>query len=114
MGRQKTELLKGKLKRILLALVGDAAHDETAHEARPRALTADGHLRAVPLHAHRSILRAVGLCPDQPVTSIVNTVRDLLTQRPVGSDIGIALAWCLGILVLAYIFAGTAYRRRIG
>ena len=49
----------------------------------------------------------------QPVTSIVNTIRDLLTQRPVGTDIWIALAWCVGILIVAYIFANISYRRRI-
>ena len=50
---------------------------------------------------------------NQPVTSIVNTIQDLFAQRPVGSDIWIALAWCLGILVLAYVFAMAVYRRKI-
>jgi ABC-2 type transport system permease protein len=50
---------------------------------------------------------------NQPVTSIVNTIRDLYTQQPVGSDIWIALAWCLGILVVAYGFAMVIYRRKI-
>jgi len=49
----------------------------------------------------------------QPVTSIVNTIRDLLTQQPVGTGIWTALAWCAGILVVAYIFANISYRRRI-
>jgi ABC-2 type transport system permease protein len=49
----------------------------------------------------------------QPVTSIVNAIRDLFTQQPVGTDIWIALAWCVGILVIAYMFANVAYRRRI-
>jgi len=49
----------------------------------------------------------------QPVTSIVNTIRALFTQQPVGSDIWIALAWCAGILVVAYVFATIFYRRRI-
>ncbi len=49
----------------------------------------------------------------QPVTSIVNTIRDLFTGQPVGTDIWIALAWCVGILIVAYIFANIAYRRRI-
>ena len=50
---------------------------------------------------------------NQPVTSIVNTIQDLFAQRPVGSDIWIALAWCLGILVLAYVLAMAVYRRKI-
>ncbi len=49
----------------------------------------------------------------QPVTSIVNTIRGLFTQQPIGTDIWIALAWCVGILIVAYIFATITYRRRI-
>jgi ABC-2 type transport system permease protein len=49
----------------------------------------------------------------QPVTSIVNTIRDLFTRQPVSTDIWIALAWCLGILIVAYTFAMLTYRRRI-
>jgi ABC-2 type transport system permease protein len=48
----------------------------------------------------------------QPVTSIVNTIRDLFTQQPVGTEIWTALAWCVGILVVGYGFAKLAYRRR--
>jgi ABC-2 type transport system permease protein len=49
----------------------------------------------------------------QPVTSIVNTIRDLFTLQPVSADIWIALAWCVGILVVAYAFAVVTYRRKI-
>jgi ABC-2 type transport system permease protein len=49
----------------------------------------------------------------QPVTSIVNAIRDLFAQQPVGTDIWTALAWCAGILAVAYTFANIAYRRRI-
>jgi ABC-2 type transport system permease protein len=48
----------------------------------------------------------------QPVTSIVNTIRDLFTQQPVGTAIWTALGWCVGILIVAYIFANISYRRR--
>jgi ABC-2 type transport system permease protein len=50
---------------------------------------------------------------NQPVTSIVNTIRDLFARQPVGAGIWTALAWCVGILVVAYVVAGFAYRRRI-
>jgi ABC-2 type transport system permease protein len=50
---------------------------------------------------------------NQPVTSIVNAIRDLFAQQPVGTEIWIALAWCVGILIGAYIFAMVIYRRRI-
>jgi ABC-2 type transport system permease protein len=49
----------------------------------------------------------------QPVTSVVNTIRDLFARQPVGTDIWTALAWCVGILVVAYVFATISYRRRI-
>jgi ABC-2 type transport system permease protein len=49
----------------------------------------------------------------QPVTSIVNAIRDLFAQQPVGTDIWVALAWIVGLLVVAYAFAMVAYRRRI-
>jgi ABC-2 type transport system permease protein len=49
----------------------------------------------------------------QPVTSLVNTIRGLFTRQPIGTDIWIALAWCIGILAIAYIFAVITYRRRI-
>lgn len=50
---------------------------------------------------------------NQPVTSIVNTIQNLFAERPVGGDIWVALAWCVGILVVAYIFAMIAYRRKL-
>jgi len=49
---------------------------------------------------------------NQPVTSIVNTIRDLLTQQPAGTSIWIALAWCLGILIVAYALAMATYHRK--
>lgn len=49
---------------------------------------------------------------NQPVTSIVDTIRDLLAQRPVSSSIWVALAWCLGILMVAWAAATAVYRRR--
>lgn len=49
----------------------------------------------------------------QPVTSIVDSIRDLFSGQPVGSDVWVALAWCVGILVVAYIFAMAIYRRKI-
>jgi ABC-2 type transport system permease protein len=48
---------------------------------------------------------------NQPVTSIVNTIRDLLAQQPVSSGIWVALAWCVGILVVAYALAMATYRK---
>ena len=49
----------------------------------------------------------------QPVTSIVNSIRDLFAGQPLGSDIWVALAWCVGILVVAYALALATYHRKI-
>ncbi|MCR3750409.1 ABC transporter permease [Lentzea californiensis] len=50
---------------------------------------------------------------NQPVTSIVNALRALYTEQPVGTGIWIALAWCAGILVVGYVLATITYRRKI-
>ncbi|MDP5227075.1 MULTISPECIES: ABC transporter permease [Arthrobacter] len=50
---------------------------------------------------------------NQPVTAIVNTIRNLFAQQPVGDGIWVALAWLVGILVVAYAFAVAIYRKKI-
>ncbi|GAT74608.1 ABC transporter, permease protein [Microbacterium sp. HM58-2] len=50
---------------------------------------------------------------NQPVTSIVNTIQALFAGQPAGSDIWVALAWCVGILVVAYVLAMVSYRKKI-
>lgn len=64
----------------------------------------------VPTKTMPSVVRA--FAENQPVTSIVESVRSLLNSTPMGNDIWIALAWCIGILVIAYIFAMRAYNRK--
>ena len=50
---------------------------------------------------------------NQPVASIVIAIRDLLAGQPVGTDIWIALAWCVDVLVVAYLVAMATYRRTV-
>ncbi len=50
---------------------------------------------------------------NQPVTSIVETIRALLSKQPVGNEIWIALSWCVGITVVAYFFAMKVYKKRM-
>jgi ABC-2 type transport system permease protein len=64
----------------------------------------------VPTHTMPGPVRA--FAEHQPVTSIVDTIRDLFTQRPVGGDIWTALAWCVGIIIVACMFAMLTYRRK--
>ncbi|MDP9866937.1 hypothetical protein [Streptosporangium brasiliense] len=47
------------------------------------------------------------------MTSIVNAIRALFIGQPVGTDVWVALAWCVGILVVAYAFAMRTYHRKI-
>lgn len=49
----------------------------------------------------------------QPVTSIVDTIRALLAGEPVSGEVWVALAWCVGILVVAHVAATALYRRRV-
>jgi ABC-2 type transport system permease protein len=64
----------------------------------------------VPTESMPSGVRA--FAENQPVTSIVDAIRALLSRKPVGNDIWIALAWCLGIMIVAYIFAMRVYKKR--
>lgn len=64
----------------------------------------------VPTESMPSGVRA--FAENQPVTSIVNAIRALLSNQPVGNDIWVALAWCLGIMIVAYIFAMRVYKRK--
>ncbi len=64
----------------------------------------------VPTETMPPVVRA--FANNQPVTAIVDAIRSLLAGQPVASDIWAALAWCLGILIVAYIFAMRAYKRK--
>ena len=64
----------------------------------------------VPTESMPSVVRA--FAENQPVTSIVEAMRSLLAGQPVGNDIWVALAWCLGILIVAYLFAMRVYKRK--
>src|SRR6266508_3527950 len=65
----------------------------------------------VPTETMPSAVRA--FAENQPVTSIVNAIRALLSSQPVGNDIWVALAWCVGIMLVAYVFAMRAYKKRV-
>ncbi len=48
---------------------------------------------------------------NQPITLIVDTVRSLLLDQPVGPEGWQALAWCLGILLVFVPLSVSLYRR---
>ncbi len=49
---------------------------------------------------------------NQPVTSIVNAIRALLEGKPVGSELWIALAWCVGLIILTNVIGMYVYKRK--
>lgn len=51
---------------------------------------------------------------NQPVTSIVNTIRALWYGGPIGNDIWTALAWCIVIMLISYFFASKQFKRQLG
>lgn len=66
----------------------------------------------VPTETMPKIVRA--FAENQPVTSIVNAIRSLLYKGEVGNDIWTALAWCIGIMFIAYFFAIKEFKRKLG
>ncbi|AYY13279.1 ABC transporter permease [Actinobacteria bacterium YIM 96077] len=64
----------------------------------------------VPPETMPSVLH--GFAEHQPVTPIIETVRGLLTGTPIGNSAWLAIAWCVGILVLVMPISGRLFRRR--
>ncbi|MGE5478879.1 MAG: ABC transporter permease [Chloroflexota bacterium] len=65
----------------------------------------------VPTESMPAVVRA--FAENQPVTSIVDAIRALMYDQPVGNEIWIALGWCVGITLLAYFFAMRTYKKRV-
>ena len=53
-----------------------------------------------------------GFANNQPVTPVIETLRGLLLDGPVGSGPWLALAWCGGIMVASVALSGVLFRRR--
>lgn len=65
----------------------------------------------VPTDSMPPVVRA--FAENQPVTSIVDAIRSLLENQPVGNDIWIALTWCGGLTLVAYILAMRSYKHKV-
>lgn len=64
----------------------------------------------VPTESMPTIVRV--FAENQPVTSIVEAIRALILDQPVGNEIWVALAWCVGVLLVAYILAMRVYNNK--
>ena len=49
----------------------------------------------------------------QPATSIVNSIRDLYSGRPAGTDLYVGLGWCAAVIAVAYVTAMVLYNRKV-
>jgi len=49
---------------------------------------------------------------NQPVTPIVEAIRALLLNQPVGNEIWVALSWCIGIMIVACFLASRVYKKQ--
>jgi ABC-2 type transport system permease protein len=48
---------------------------------------------------------------NQPFTSMIETMRGLLLGTPVGNSLIVAIAWCVGIALVGYLWSRAAYNR---
>jgi ABC-2 type transport system permease protein len=54
-----------------------------------------------------------GFAEHQPMTPVIESMRALLLNQPLGNSLWLALAWCGGILIAGAAAATFAFRRRI-
>ncbi|TGE37107.1 ABC transporter permease [Desulfosporosinus fructosivorans] len=64
-----------------------------------------------PTESMPQVLRA--FAEYQPMTPLIEAVRSLLMNEPVGNNALIAVIWCVGILVASYISAMQIYKRKM-
>lgn len=64
----------------------------------------------VPTETMPAVVRV--FAENQPVTSIVNSIRALLYDGTIGNDIWTALAWCLAIMIIAYSIAVNTFKNK--
>jgi ABC-2 type transport system permease protein len=49
----------------------------------------------------------------QPFTSIIETLRGLLTGTPSAGDAVAAVAWCVGIALVGYLWSLSIFKKRV-
>jgi ABC-2 type transport system permease protein len=64
----------------------------------------------VPTTSMTPLLR--GFAENQPFTPIIETMRSLVTTGTAGDKVWLALAWCVGILVVMYALSIWQYKRK--
>jgi ABC-2 type transport system permease protein len=64
----------------------------------------------VPISTMPSWIR--GFASNQPVTTVIETLRGLLLGQPLGHQPVRAVAWCVGVLIVSVALSGVLFRRR--
>lgn len=64
----------------------------------------------VPTEGMNRFLKA--FAENQPITHVIETIRALMLGTPVGNHIWLAIAWCIGILLVAMPVATFLFKRR--
>ena len=49
----------------------------------------------------------------QPMTPIINSIRALMLDMPTDNSLWIALAWCVGIILVAFVASAQVYKRKL-
>jgi ABC-2 type transport system permease protein len=49
----------------------------------------------------------------QLTTPIIDSIRALMLDLPVGNSLWIAFAWCVGIIIVAFASAAQVYKRKL-
>lgn len=55
-----------------------------------------------------------GVANNQPITPVIETIRGLLTGTPIHLSAWWAIGWCSAILLLAFVWSLTTFRRKAG
>lgn len=64
----------------------------------------------VPTAGMNPILRA--FAENQPITQVVNAIRNLMLNQPVGNTVWLAIVWCIAIIVVAVPVASYLFRKK--
>lgn len=64
----------------------------------------------VPTEGMNSVLKA--FAENQPITHVIEAIRALMLGTPIGNHGWLAVAWCVGIMIVAIPLASLLFRRR--
>ena len=54
------------------------------------------------------------IAENQPITPVIETIRALLTDAPLGEEVWWAVGWCLAIIAAAAVWGAWLFRRKAG